>query len=98
MTDLHENEHVLSVAMELLASGRATAEEIADLSGLSLRRVKRWIDHDARRAWLASQWNAEMARLEDNYLDEALRRPDLDDGSIESMGYMPSRYLHTAAG
>jgi hypothetical protein len=97
MTGLYPNddvtEHVVSVAMDLLASGRATATEVADLSGISLKRVKRWIDHNARGVWLANQWNSEMARLEDDHLDEALRGLDLHDGSIESMGYIPSRYL-----
>jgi hypothetical protein len=88
-----ENAHVLSVAMELLASGKATAAEVAALSGLPLQRVQRWIDHDARGWWLANQWNAEMARLEDDHLDEALRRLDLDDGSLESIVYIQSRYL-----
>jgi hypothetical protein len=97
MTFLHPdddvNDHVLSVAMELLASGRATANEVAELADLPLRRVRRWIDHDARGIWLAGEWNAEMARLEDDHLDEALRGLDLYDGSIESVAYIPSRYL-----
>jgi hypothetical protein len=91
--------------LQLLASGRATAAEVADLSGLSLERVQQFVDtltastelawtsHGARGWWLANQWNALMARLEDDHLDEALRRLDLDDGSIESMAYIPSRYL-----
>jgi hypothetical protein len=83
MTFLHPDddvtEHILSVAMELLASGRATATEVAELSDLPLQRVERWIDHDARGIWLAKQWNTEMATLEDDHTD--------------SMGYIPSRYL-----
>jgi hypothetical protein len=42
--------------------------------------------------------NAEMAVLEDDHLDEVIRRLDLDDGSIESLAYIPSSYIHTAAG
>jgi hypothetical protein len=70
MTRLHlndENDHVRGVAMALLASGRATAAEVADLSGLSLDRVERFVDTltastelvwtspDARGWWLADQ-------------------------------------------
>ena len=108
MTRLHPNDeydHVHCVAIALLASGRATAAEVADLSGLSLERVQQFVDtltastelawtsHGARGWWLANRWNALMARLADDHLDEALRRLDLDDGSIESMVYIPSRYL-----
>jgi hypothetical protein len=98
-----ENKHDATVAMLLLASGRATADEVADLSGLPLHRVQQFVDRltavspdmaCARRWWLAEQWNAAMARLEDAQLDEAIRR--MDDES-DSMVYVPSRYLHTAA-
>jgi hypothetical protein len=49
--------------MQLLETGRATAAEVAELSGLPLQRVQRWIDHDARGVWLAKQWNREMQKL-----------------------------------
>jgi hypothetical protein len=59
------------VAMDLLASGRATASEVAHLAGVSQQRVHRWIDDSAppfwpqtRACWLADQWNADMAAIE----------------------------------
>jgi hypothetical protein len=100
-----ENEHVRCVAVALLATGRATATEVAEMSGLSLERVQQfedrltastelaWNSLGARGWWLADQWNAEMARLEDDHIDEAGRRLDRDDGSIESLAYIPSRYV-----
>jgi hypothetical protein len=97
MTYLNDDDDVTanvpSVAMELLSTGKATSAEVAELSDLPLQRLERWVDRDARGVWLANQWNTEMARLEDDHLDEALRGLDLYDGSIESMGYIPSRHL-----